>query len=51
MELKGRWWNENINIENMLFSNCSTFDQEQTVMGMRSNSTALSEISPHLGER
>ena len=35
----------------MLFPNCSTFDQEQTAMGMRPNSTALAEMGSHLGGR
>jgi hypothetical protein len=35
----------------MLFSSCSTFDQGQTAMGMRPNSTALSEMGSHLGGR
>jgi hypothetical protein len=35
----------------MLFSNCSTFDQGQTAMGIGPNSTALSEMGLHLGGR
>jgi hypothetical protein len=35
----------------MLYSNCSSFDQGQTAMGMRLNSTALSEMGSHLGGR
>jgi hypothetical protein len=51
MKLKQRWWNENINIEMMLFPNCSTFDQERTAMSMRPNSTALAEMGSHLRGR